>query len=366
MTIDDVRLIVRLVRGRTAEAAERLESDPDALDRLAAAAATEGLAVVLLRALGALPAGFSLSGARLEQLESKRRLQSARSAALAASLDRLARAFIEDGLPFLLLKGPYLAARFYGDADGREYVDLDLLVPRAGRARAWRLLENAGFARRSRALGGERLASFFVHAYDFAGRATGIDIHWRLTRQPSVRVDEDALWAGAGSFALGGRTFGVLSDAHEVAFHALSLLRDIERGRPKAKNIVDLVQIAASLDAAMDWDALLDAGRSDGTFGPMVNVLALCLDAAGAHGLAPRLAQALSRCAGRRGPARALDRPGHFAPAWMAAGNRWWAARAYDTSVPAWLLWWAVSLPFRAAARRPLAPPAGPPAEPPA
>lgn len=359
MTIDDLRTLVRLVRGDTEAAARRLRGDPLALDRLAAAAAAEGLAVVLLRALPALPEGITLSAARLDLLESKRRMQSARSAAIASSLDRLAAAFLRGGVPFMLLKGPYLGARFYGDADAREYYDLDLLVPSAHRARACRLLERAGFARRSRTVGGERLTGFFVHAFDFVGWKTGIDLHWRLTRQPSVRIDEAALWAGRGSFELAGQSFGVLSNRHDVVFHALSFLRDVERGRPKAKNILDLVQIAAALDAAQDWDALLDAGRRDGTFGPLVNVLSLCLEAADAHDLAPRLGEALARRASRRVRERALERPGHFAPAWNGLGNRWWAARAYDASPAAWFLWWAVSLPFRTAVhQRPVARPA--------
>ena len=349
MTHDDIRLIVRLVRGDTAAVGRRLRQEPGALDRLAGAAAAEGLAVVLLRALEALPPGFSLSAERLDALESRRQRQAARAAALAVALHQLADAFSAGGLPFLLLKGPYLAARFYGDPAGREYYDLDLLVPAADRGRAWRVLGSSGFGRRSRTPGGARLASVFVHAFDFASGSANVDLHWSLTRQPSVRVDERALWADHETWEAGGRTFGVLSVRHEIVFHTLSLLRDIERGRPKAKNIVDLVQIAAALDVTLDWDDLFDAARGEGTFGPLVNVLALCLDVADARDAAPRLAAALERHAARLVRATPLEAPGHFAPARLALGNRWWAARAYDTSPAAWGLWWAVSLPFRRA-----------------
>lgn len=352
MTVDDIRLIVRLVRGDQPRIARCLDDRPGALDHLAEAAWTEGLAVVLLRALRSLPPGAGVSGSRLEALESRRRTQERRASAILGALDRLAAAFVAARQPFLLLKGPYLAARYYGDVRGREFVDLDLLVPARDRARASRLLESAGYARRSHVIGGEALTATFVHGFDFADGDTSIDLHWRLLRHPSVRVDERLLWSEQEAYTLGGRQFGVLSASHEVVFHALSLLRDIERGRPKPKNIVDIIQVTADCDASLDWDALFERGRDDGTFGPLVNVLALCLGIAGAHDLAPRLTRALESRASRLVHARPSARPGHFTPEWLCAGNRRWAARAYDTTPVAWFLWWAGSLPFRVAVHR--------------
>ena len=356
MTINDLRLIVRLVRGDRAGATPYLEGRQGALDRLADAALLEGLAVVLIRALPSLPPGVEIPDRRRDALESRRRLQAGRSTAILDALASLAATFSAASQPFLLLKGPYLAARYYGDPDGREFVDLDLLVPGADRARAWRLLESAGYRRRSRVLGGERLTSLFVHGFDFANGNASVDLHWQLMRHPSVRMDERRLWSEHDQYPVGGTPFGVLSTGHEVVFQALSLLRDIERGRPKSKNVVDLVQVVAASDDTMDWEALFERGRADGTLGPMVNVLSLCLGAADAGDLAPRLSRTLGRRASRLVSARPTDQPGRFEPAWMDAGNRWWAARAYDTTPLAWLLWWGASLPFRMAVHRHHAP----------
>jgi hypothetical protein len=352
MTADDIRFIVRLIRGDQARIARDLAARPGVLDRLAEAAETEGLAVVLLRALPSLPSSARVSAPRLDALESRRLIQDARAAAILDALGHLASTFAGAGQPFLLLKGPYLAARYYGDSRGREFVDLDLLVPSKDRARACRLLESDGYARRSRVIGGEALTGFFVHGFDFARGRASIDLHWHLIRHPSVRVDERLLWSAHDTYTLDGRPFGVLSAGHEVVFHALSLLRDIERGRPKTKNVVDIIQVAAACDADLDWDALFERGREDGTLGPLVNVLSMCLDIADAHDLAPRLAHALERRASRLVSARPSVQPGHFAPEWMHLGNRWWAARAYDTPPAVWLMWWAASLPFRVAVHR--------------
>ncbi len=349
MTIDEIRLVVRLARKDLPGVARCLAAGRCTPDRLADAALAEGLAVLLLRALPSLPPGFEVPSVQRDALESRNRLQALRSARLAEALGRLADRFDAAGQAFLLLKGPYVATRFYGDPRGREYIDLDLLVPTASRARACRLVEAAGYLRQSRLIGGERLTSLFVHGFDFAAHDANIDLHWCLSRHPSVHVDEGALFPARETYPVGGRRFGVLSAEIEVVFHALSLLRDIERGRPKAKNIIDLVQILASSDARVDWNTLLGRGHGDGTWGPLVNVLTLCLDLADARDLAPRLSAALARHAYRLVPARPTAVPGHFAPTHLGIGNRWWAARTYDTSLSAWLLWWATSLPFRAA-----------------
>jgi hypothetical protein len=268
---------------------------------------------------------------------------------LEKGLARLSDLFDHARMPFMLLKGPYLAARFYGDPRGREYRDLDLLVHRADRARAFRVLAQAGYERRSRVLVSEELTAFFVHGFDFVAGDVNLDLHWCLARHPSVRIDEADLWTRKGTFRLGDRTYGVLSDAHEVTFQALAVVRDIERGRPQMKNVVDLIQVVAALDAGMSWDALFAGARSDGTHGALVNVLLLCLDLAAARDFVPSLAAALDRCADRRvrsiAPVFALESSAAPIPQ-----NRLWAARSYDTSLAIWLSWWAISLPFRRAA----------------
>jgi hypothetical protein len=332
------------------------------LARLAEAALADGLAVVLLRALANLPRGVELSAGHLEALRAKQRRQEARSAVLLEALARVGERFTAAGQAFLLLKGPYLAARFYGDIEGREFVDLDLLVPAKDRRRASRLIESAGYRRRSRVVGGEALTSAFVHGFDYASGEASLDLHWRLSRHPSLRIDEARLWNSRHAFAVSGRTYGVLSDEHELVFESLSLLRDIERGRPKAKNVIDLVQVAAATDSELDWDGVLARARGEGTYGPLVNVLSLCLDAADAHDIAPRLSNALGRHAARRVAGSPSGTPFNFRPVACGLANKWWSARAHDTTPVAWLMWWAASLPFRLAVhRRPVrrAPPAG-------
>jgi hypothetical protein len=349
---EDIRLLVRLAQGDFAGAERCLRSGSPSLDELAETATAHGLSVMLLRALEGSPLRSAMSRPSIEALEDRRRRQEMRSRVLLEALASLAERFTSADQPFVLLKGPYLAARFYGDVRGREFVDLDLLVPLADRGHAFRLLAAAGYHRRSRSLFGVGVTTFFVHGFDFAAGNAYVDLHWCLSRHPSLHIEEPNVWKQRRPYPVDGRSYPVLSDEHEVLFAVLSLLRDLERGRPKIKNVVDLIQIVAATDAEVDWEALLESSRSEGTFGPLVNVLGLCLDVADAHDLAPRLSGALASHADRRVSARCADSPLQFLPARFGLGNKLWSARVHDTTPAAWFLWWATSLPFRIAVHR--------------
>jgi hypothetical protein len=346
---ESIRLLVRLLRRDAAGIRRCLQARPDALDELAAVAVDGGLSVVLLRALADCALAQEISVERQRALACRRERQAMRCAVLEKGLGRVADMFDAAGLPFMLLKGPYLAERFYGDRQGREFVDLDILVRSADRHRAFRMLEEAGYARRSRVLGNEALTAFFVNGFDFVADGVNLDLHWSLSRHPSLRVDESLIWERKGTLLLGGRSYEVLSDEHEVTLAVLALLRDIERGRPKIKNFVDLIQVVAALDATMPWDALFADSRSNGTHGPLVNVLSFSIDVADAHDIASRLTASLAQHAYRRVRSVRVALSLRSGSTRTDLSNRLWAARSYDATLGSWFVWWAVSLPFRRA-----------------
>jgi hypothetical protein len=352
MSVMELRLLVRILTRDSAGVARCLEGRPELVGKLAETCNRSGLSVVLLRALEELPLRLALTPHRIERLNEALNRQKERQRALGQALLSLTERFESKRQTFILLKGAYLARRFYGGILGREFVDIDLLVPRADRSKACTLLREADFHRCSQILLGEGLTSFFVHGFDFRSDAVNVDLHWGLSRHPSLRLDERRLWALRGSFEIEGRSYDVLSDEHEVIFAALSLLRDIERGRPKPKNVIDLIQIVTATDSRLDWDVMFSA--RDGTAGPLVNVLGQCLEIAEARDLAPNLTAALDRHRRSRVPAATGigDSPLQFRPVRFSLGNKLWAARVYETNLPAWVSWWTISLPFRLAVHR--------------
>jgi len=348
----ELHLLLCLLTKDAASAERCLEAGPELINKLAEICTRSGLSVMLLRALEGSPLRSRLAPRQTELLNEARLRQVERQKVLGPALLRLAELFESRKQPFILLKGPYLASRLYGDILGREYVDIDLLIPSADRSNACVLLEKAGFQLYSRILLSEDLTGFFVHAFDFRAGQVAVDLHWNLSRHPSLHINEEQLWTQRTSFDLEGRSYDVLSDAHEVIFAALSLLRDIERGRPKLKNIIEIILIARVADARIDWDALLSSG--DGTAGPLAHVLRLCLEITDARNLVPSLAAALKRHGRNRTPniPGVADSPLRFRPSFFGIGNKLWAAHAYDTGMATWIIWWALSLPFRMAVHK--------------
>lgn len=346
---EDIDLMVRLTRRDDGGAADRLRARRSSLDRFIEFAVEHGLAVLLLGALEASPLRAHFSADQLARLVERRQIQAARSQRLLAALDELADHFNAAGQRFLLLKGPYLAARFYGDAAAREFVDLDLLVPSRERERAFAILAAAGYARRSKTLLSHRLTCFFVHGLDFVKGQVPIDLHFCLTRHPSFRIDEQAMWNRAPIYRLHGREYTVLPDEYEIVLALLSLLRDLERGRPKLKNILELLRMLETFDAEFDWSRFFAARQAEETLRPTVNLLGLVLDLGGTAANLPALRAALSGYSDRRVPTLRGGPSALFASHPYGLKNKLWCARLYESSPASWLAWWTISLPFRSA-----------------
>ena len=114
------------------------------------------------------------------------------------------------GIPSILLKGPVTAARLY-PGEFRPYLDIDLLVPSAGEARARDVLTGLGYR-----LGGSGpVTSWHVRPTD----GCNIDLHRSLR---SVGADPETVWrvlaAHRVPFALRRATVSALDEA-AFAFH---------------------------------------------------------------------------------------------------------------------------------------------------
>lgn len=117
--------------------------------------------------------------------EHQRRLQ-IRTAFLTGELGRIFQLFEDEGLPVLALKGPILALQAYDDAALRNYVDLDILVPRERFSKADRLLRTIGYKYSSekQKLTGwrKRLALYIFGQWQFRRKkgALDVDLHTRV------------------------------------------------------------------------------------------------------------------------------------------------------------------------------------------
>jgi putative nucleotidyltransferase-like protein len=144
------------------------------------------------------------------------RERAARAFALSRTLQvvDLFRAFAEEKIPALVMKGPALAMQAYGDCSRRTFVDVDLLVRRNDLSRAKKLIVGRGYAPKFDEQTADRLVSG-QHALEFSGSGPNIEVHWSLlSRHLRFDLGPDELWMEACSVECAGGELEALAPHH--------------------------------------------------------------------------------------------------------------------------------------------------------
>jgi len=267
------------------------------------------------------------------------------------------QAHLEDGgVEAIFFKGPLLSLRYYGSENRRRFWDLDLLLrDRRDLAQCDHILVQLGFRRRSKTPFGDRVAMWFVHAFDYVRRdepvPTIVDLHWTLSNHFTFRLDDSRLWTTTESCVLRGRSLRTLSAEYELVQLMLAVLRDTERGRLRAKLLIDLFMVLRSVDEKMDWPRFFSARRAEGLKNISKEVLDLTLDMLDCRDDLPGLARSLEDLPGRtrQGLEHGLRL---IEGSQRVLRNKLWAFRLYRGGVVPALVWWAVSLPVKMAVFR--------------
>jgi len=211
-------------------------------------------------------------------------------ALLVEYFSRLERARVEP----VLLKGLYLAQRFYGHIDHRFMWDADVLVCPSQWQVAIRAAGDLGLQLRGRyaPLGLLRLAS--LHAVEVKRSGQAIDIHWCLRARAGYRIDYGALRARATRMPVGGRVFPVLSDEDALLLALLELASDMERSRIKLRSLWDLYLILRELEGTLDWEGFLALRGGEGLLPLTANMLCFGVLILDGRDEFPRLVRALA------------------------------------------------------------------------
>ena len=289
----------------------------------------------------------------IDRLDAFYQRQRIKQQVLFRALRELAGDLSDAGQDFILLKGPYLADRFYGGLAWRSFWDLDILVRSEELPQAQRLLAARGYVRTSPVLFSESVSRAFTHAFDYGRVEVSLDLHWALMNHPSYHLDYPALWAARQGWSLDGEEVCVLSDEYELSFAFLSALRDIERAALRLRSFVDLYMILRQLSRTLDWTLFLERRRRENVSNVCLRILRLFLDVLDCRERFPEAALALDR----HDPAPRREDPATagrlLAPSRFGVAHKRWAARVYETSPLRFFRWWLISLPFRLVVYRP-------------
>ncbi len=256
-------------------------------------------------------------------------------------------------VPFILLKGLYVADRFYGDVNRRNFWDLDILVQESDIERVGSLLERSGYARRSPVLLTAALSRHFTHAFDYRKDGCNLDLHWTLARHPAIRIDYGEVWDSAAHYTLGPHDLRVLADHYELTFLLLSIVKDVERGGLRIRSLLDLYHILRDLDSKVNWEQFMADRSRENIHGACIGLLTSFVNMLDCHEQFPELnrilgVQVSSNATETRTFSRIITHG--YSSTWAA---KRWAARIYGMSLSEYFLWWAVSLPFRLVVYKP-------------
>jgi hypothetical protein len=285
----------------------------------------------------------------LDELKKFSLQQWSRQERLVRELGKLSTLLTTAGYEFLLLKGPHLAARFFGRIDRREYWDVDVLIRKEDLIPVEQLLFSDGYVRKSAVLLNETVTSCFTHALDFAKPNISVDLHWLLSANAAHHLDYEAIWGERQSFMLRNQRYFVLSDEYQLVLYLISIFKDVERGAAALKQFVDLYFILDALRRHFDWEAFFEHRRRENILRISVNILTLFLDLLDCRDRFQEASMAVDREWGLVKSLSSEDRQALIEASPGSWKNKAWAAGLYDCSRLHVALWWLASLPFRLA-----------------
>ena len=152
----------------------------------------------------------------LDELKKFSLQQWSRQETLVRELDKLSTLLTAAGYQFILLKGPCLAARFFGGIDRREYWDVDVLIRREDLVEVEQLLLSDGYVRKSAVLLNEAITSRFTHALDFVKPNLAVDFIGFFQLMPDTTSIMKRFGESRQSLVLRNRRYFVLSDEYQL------------------------------------------------------------------------------------------------------------------------------------------------------
>jgi len=256
------------------------------------------------------------------------------------------------GAEVIFLKGPIFAQRFYGDIDRRAMGDIDILIEKKNLAFFDRLLVENGFRRISIALFNKRVASRYVHHFEYRKGDIDLELHWVLANHFSFNLDYAKVWGEKQRFLFKGRPFCILPDEYELVFQILSIFKDIDLGTIKYRSLLDCYVALKAVYDTVDWSDFFERRRRESIFPISLNVLDIVLDLFEARGDFLALSRYIDR---NPESIKYLDTERKLkllnGSGGVLNGKRW-ALGLYQAPLLKSLCWWSASLPFRVAMHR--------------
>ena len=230
----------------------------------------------------------------LDQLVAGYRRQLGKSADHLVLVEKLRLVLGEASIPFVTIKGLYLAQRFYGDIRRRFMSDVDILVPSGELGAAVTAVAQLGFYPAPGISVDPRNPFWGIHAVEVRGNCGVLDIHHVIRKLPGINFDYEGLWNNANEFTIDDSRLVSLCDTDTLLIATVGLGADIQNSHHNLRKIWDIYMILRQLDAAVDWADFFSLREREGSLKLVLNVFAFCLLLAAATDDCPSLGRAMS------------------------------------------------------------------------
>ncbi|MCM3749146.1 nucleotidyltransferase family protein [Paenibacillus pasadenensis] len=188
-----------------------------------------------------------------------------------AEQKKLFRAFEQEEIPLLVLKGIRMSERFFGHFAARPTTDIDVLVRPSDLERASALLKQLSFG------DGETLDDdhFHLQFNKFYNNPMfpflAVELHWSIMRSHHHETDLEALWSRTIPLT-GYRYVRELND-EDTLYH--TALHGFNHHMLSLKYIVDIAQVIDQTWDGFSYESLWNKARLDGNLAKLTAVLSL-------------------------------------------------------------------------------------------
>jgi protein O-GlcNAc transferase len=185
--------------------------------------------------------------------------------ALFDDLSRMIEALADNGVEPIAFKGPVLAFRAYGDLGLAMFGDPHVLIRASELARTIETLGGLGYERKRQLNAAQLDLIHRLQGHETLvkkGFGAGIRLHTRLTpMNMALDIDYAGLWRRARHTAFGGRIMTTLSAEDDLLVPAVEDGKDLWRRVDAACGVAAFIGSHPNLD----WDAVLDRARTQGS-----------------------------------------------------------------------------------------------------
>lgn len=191
-----------------------LQLSPSDWDRVIEQSAWHGVLPLLYQSAKALGSGISIADSVMQKLRDEYLSSALENLRRYQQLSEVLRAFQNDGIPVIALKGTHLAEFVYRNIALRPMSDIDLLVKKEDLPRVEEELFGLGyrygpFAYKNKSWIAERAGDF---AYVPLKNGAVVEIHWSIGRPTSpFNIDTEGLWERSHPITINGISVSLLS-----------------------------------------------------------------------------------------------------------------------------------------------------------